>query len=81
MVLERHRTKYSLVDDLPPTWEPLMNWLECVERRSALAGEDVRFSLSQVEWDFNCDGIFTINDLWEGLKWLVHIPVSTPVGN
>ncbi len=50
-----------------------MEWLECVEQRSTIAGEDVRFSLSQVDWDFNCDDVITISDIWEGLKWLVHV--------
>ena len=65
-----------------------MNWLECVELKSAIAEEDVRFSLKDTlipidaeasliiytPKDFNCDEVVTISDVWEGIKWLVHVP-------
>ena len=65
-----------------------MNWLECVELKSAIAEEDVRFSLKDTlipidaeasliiytSKDFNCDEVVTISDVWEGIKWLVHVP-------
>ena len=65
-----------------------MNWLECVELKSAIAEEDVRFRIEDTflefdsgwrivkypSFDFTCDQERTISDVWEGIKWLVHIP-------
>lgn len=48
-----------------------MNWSDCITYDWVHHGVDNRWWWHK---DFNCDGAFSLSDIWQGFKWVTHAP-------